>query len=116
MAKAIDWLYFRPSCTTCKRANGYLDQVGAKVKEQVNATKTKYGPDQALTLLEGIDKVVAMKGAKVTVFDLKKERPEDAELMAHLIGPTGNLRAPTARVGRTLLVGFNEEAYQQYVG
>ena len=37
-------------------------------------------------------------------------------LLAYLMGPTGNLRAPTARVGRTLLVGFTEEAYREYVG
>ena len=28
-----------------------------------------------------------------------------------MLGPTGNLRAPTARVGKTVLVGFNEDAY-----
>ena len=43
--------------------------------------------------------------------DLKKSRPGKAELLALLLGPTGGLRAPTLRVGRTLLVGFNEKAY-----
>jgi hypothetical protein len=28
-----------------------------------------------------------------------------------MLGPTGNLRAPCLRVGKTVLVGFNEEAY-----
>jgi hypothetical protein len=28
-----------------------------------------------------------------------------------MLGPTGNLRAPTARVGKVVLVGFNEDAY-----
>ena len=31
-------------------------------------------------------------------------------------GPTGNLRAPTLRKGTTLLVGFNEETYQEHFG
>jgi hypothetical protein len=43
--------------------------------------------------------------------DLKTSPPERAELLALLLGPTGGLRAPTLRVGRTLLVGFSEEAY-----
>ena len=43
--------------------------------------------------------------------DLKVSRPGRAELLALLLGPTGGLRAPTLRVGRTLLVGFSEEAY-----
>jgi hypothetical protein len=33
-----------------------------------------------------------------------------------MIGRTGNLRAPTARVGRTLLVGFNADAYRRVLG
>jgi hypothetical protein len=28
-----------------------------------------------------------------------------------LLGPTGNLRAPTLKVGRTLVVGFGEAVY-----
>ena len=32
------------------------------------------------------------------------------------MGPTGNLRAPTARIGTTLVVGFNDEAYRELLG
>jgi len=28
-----------------------------------------------------------------------------------MLGPTGNLRAPTLRNGKTLVVGFDEEVY-----
>lgn len=28
-----------------------------------------------------------------------------------MLGPTGNLRAPTLVAGKTLLVGFNEDEY-----
>ena len=58
-----------------------------------------------------MDTLIAAKGKKVETFDLKTDRPDDATLLARMMGPTGNLRAPTARVGRTLVVGFNEEAY-----
>jgi hypothetical protein len=82
----------------------------------VNATRTRLGPDEALKLLAGVDRLVAARGKAVAVFDLKKERPDDETLLAHLLGPTGNLRAPTARVGKTLLVGFNDDAYKQVLG
>jgi len=36
--------------------------------------------------------------------------------VAAMLGPTGNLRAPTAKVGSTLLVGFNEDAYDDAFG
>jgi hypothetical protein len=83
------------------------------VAETVNATKTRIGADDALKLLAGMTRLVAAKGKKVEVFDLVNDRPDDEELLARLLGPTGNLRAPTARVGTTLLVGFNLDAYSQ---
>jgi hypothetical protein len=30
-----------------------------------------------------------------------------------MLGPTGNLRAPTLRAGRTLLVGFDEDTWSR---
>ena len=36
--------------------------------------------------------------------------------MDALLGPTGNLRAPTLRVGKTLLVGFDESSYVDVLG
>ncbi len=60
--------------------------------------------------------MIAAKGKKVVIFDMKKDPPKDAELSSHLLGPTGNLRAPTARVGSTLVVGFEEGAYDSVLG
>lgn len=84
--------------------------------ETVNATKTRFTAAEALKLLDGIDTLIATKGKKVETFDLKSDRPDDAALLARLMGPTGNLRAPTARVGRTLVVGFNPEVYADVLG
>jgi hypothetical protein len=47
---------------------------------------------------------------------MKKAPPDDDTLAAAILGPTGNLKAPTLRIGKTLLVGFNEEAYRQVLG
>jgi len=63
-----------------------------------------------------VRRFVAMRGKNIVDFDLTKERPDDETLLKHLIGPTGNLRAPTVRVGDTLAVGFNEEAYRKLLG
>jgi hypothetical protein len=45
-----------------------------------------------------------------------KDPPDDDTLAAHLLGPSGKLRAPTVRRGRTLYVGWNEEAYRTLTG
>jgi hypothetical protein len=56
------------------------------------------------------------KGKKLETIDLKKNRPEDDAILSLIIGPTGNLRAPTLKVGKTMLVGFHEEAFEQVFG
>ena len=77
----------------------------------VDANKTKFGADEVIKMLDGIDNLVVAKGKTVVEFDLSDSKPDDETLLGYLLGPTGNLRAPTARVGSTLLVGFNESAY-----
>ena len=86
------------------------------ITEQVDAKKVRKGPDEALELARGANRVVIAKGKKVLDYDMKKEAPEDDDLIKGLIGPSGNLRAPTFVVGKTLLVGFHPEAYEEVFG
>jgi hypothetical protein len=62
-------------------------------------------------VLKDVDELYVMKGPKVVHVDLKRQKPGAAELLGLLLGPTGNLRAPTVRTGRTLLVGFDAKTY-----
>lgn len=80
--------------------------------EQTDATKQRKGRDEALKLAKTAKRVVVGRGKKVVVLDMQQAPPDD-ELAALLLGPTGNLKAPTLRLGDTLLVGFSEEAYRQ---
>ena len=82
----------------------------------VNASKEKIGPEEALELVRKHTKLVAAKGKKVVEFDLKKDAPEDEEITKLVIGPSGNLRAPTWIRGKTIVVGFNEDAYDAIFG
>lgn len=79
----------------------------------VDATRERRGHDEALKLARSVPRVVAARGKKVVVFDMTNDPPTDETLAAHLLGPSGNLKAPTLRFGDTLLVGFGEEAYRQ---
>jgi hypothetical protein len=55
------------------------------------------------------------RGKNIVTFNMNNEPPEDAVLAAHVLGPTGNLRAPALQKGKTLLVGFNEGAYKDFL-
>lgn len=89
-------------------------EIGAK--QEVNAKKETYQAAEALELVKSVNEVYAAKGKKVVHFDLKKDQPTEEELKKVLLGPTGNLRAPTLRKGKTLIVGFNEETYTNIFG
>jgi arsenate reductase-like glutaredoxin family protein len=74
------------------------------------------GPRDARALLEGASELIAAKGKKVERIDLRKGLPDRATVARLMIGPSGNLRAPTLRVGRKILVGFDEQSYRQVLG
>lgn len=77
----------------------------------MNATKERFGATDLPALFTGATKVLVAKGKNVTVLDLSKA--DDAERLADLaLGPTGNLRAPAIRMGKTWLIGFHEETYR----
>ena len=82
----------------------------------MNASKEKYDGDAALALVRESSKLVAAKGKKVVSFDLKKDKPSDDEILKVVLGPSGNLRAPAWKRGKTLVVGFNAEAYDDILG
>ncbi len=79
----------------------------------VNAGTARLGRADALRLAEASSRVIVARGKKVVAFDMVRDPPDRATLLKALLGPTGNLRAPTIRRGKTLLVGFSEERYAE---
>ena len=64
-------------------------------------------------MLSGLKKVHAARGKNIVSVDLTKEQFTAEMVTKLLLGPTGNLRAPAFRVGKNLVVGFNEGLYEQ---
>lgn len=63
----------------------------------------------ALALLKGITDLYVAKGKKTIHFDLANARPSDDEILKHILGRSGTLRAPAIRKGSVMVVGFNSE-------
>jgi arsenate reductase-like glutaredoxin family protein len=101
---------------TCKKAQGFLESKAVQVGDQADASKNRKGREEALKLAKTADKIVVARRKKIVAFDMKKDPPDDDTLAGYLLGPTGNLKAPTLRKGKTLLVGFSDEAYGQVLG
>ena len=81
-----------------------------EVKDRTPASRKLQASDSR-DLLGKASKLIALKGKKVTEFNVAKEISEDA--VAAMLGPTGNLRAPTIRLGKKLIVGFNQEIFER---
>lgn len=99
---------------TCGKTQEFLAKAGVPVQTQEDAKKKIRGADGARELLKDADEIYVAKGKNVVHFDLKSAKA--AEVVPMMLGPTGNLRAPTLRKGRTLVVGFNRETYEKLFG
>ena len=55
--------------------------------------------------------MIVAKGKKLDEWKPAGKAP--AAVVDTMVGSTGNLRAPCLRVGKTLVVGFNEDAYTE---
>ncbi len=85
------------------------------VQETVSANK-KLGRDDALAMARQAQRLIAAKGKKVTAVEMASDAPSDEELAKLMLGPTGNMRAPTLRVGETLVVGYNDQVFNDELG
>lgn len=85
------------------------------VVEQIDARKEKYGAQDAIKLARAATELWSAKGKKIVHYNLKKDNPTDEELIKVLMGPSGNLRAPTFRRGKKLFVGFHDEELAKFL-
>jgi len=83
-----------------------------EAKSETNAKKETLGREGAIGLLKTAHSLSVAKGKKIVEVDLKKNDLTEEELLKLVLGPTGNLRAPTLSVGNRVVVGFNQEMYE----
>jgi hypothetical protein len=83
------------------------------VNEVVDARKERIDADQAWAMLKSAKSVIIAKGKKFQTFVPESDGQE--AIMKQAMGPSGNLRAPTYRVGGEYVIGFNAELYGDWV-
>ena len=76
-----------------------------------SATKEPLEGSKALSVLENVNRIYVAKGRKVIDMDLSQDEAEESELLELLLGRSGKLRAPTIRVGGSLMVGYSQEMF-----
>ena len=84
------------------------------MNEITNASKEKIDANQACEMIKSASSIHVAKGKKTISWNPKSDDRE--EILKTVMGPSGNLRAPTWKIGSDILVGFSEEQYQQVLG
>ena len=84
------------------------------MNEITNASKEKIDANQAWEIIKNVSSIHVAKGKKTISWNPKSDDRE--EILKTVMGPSGNLRAPTWKIGSDILVGFSEEQYQQVLG
>lgn len=92
---------------------GVLEEKKIVIDHEVNAAKETITGDGIWELVKKSEKIVVASGKKIIEFTPNDDRDE---IFAKIAGRTGNLRAPTLKVGGSFYIGFNEEMYTERIG
>ena len=97
-----------------------MEEHQLEVNTVTDAKKETIVAEEGLKLAAAANAVHAAKGKKLVSFALKagklQDEATDEDLRKAIIGPSGNLRAPTIWVGKTMYVGFTDELYGLLLG
>ncbi|MCI5126459.1 MAG: hypothetical protein D3925_18760 [Candidatus Electrothrix sp. AR5] len=83
-------------------------------QEVVEARKEKISADAAWALLGAAQEVIVGRGKRFEVFAPAQDDKET--ILKACLGRTGNLRAPTLKIEKRVIVGFNDALYEQFIG
>ena len=97
---------------SCTRSQEFLETNGFAVKETINA-KAKLDSNDALKLAKAANEVICAKGKKIVHFKMS-DNPKKEDLLKHMLGPTGNLRAPAIVRGKKLYIGFPQGGFDGF--
>lgn len=77
----------------------------------MDARKSKIDVQQAWEIVKDAKNICVAKGKKVVNFSQVADEKE--AVLKQIMGPSGNLRAPTLQINNQLIIGFNPEMYEE---
>ena len=79
------------------------------IENIVDARKEKYDAEGAWELIHTAKEIITAKGKKVQNWNPQED--DKASILKQVMGPSGNLRAPTLHLKDMFIIGFNPELY-----
>lgn len=112
---SIEWYYQRAGCTACAKAREFLADYELDIREQVDARRTRIGPSDVGKVVKDADLLLVSDGRSVRRYELKRAH-DRSDMLARMVGPTGNLRAPTLKRNGLVVVGYHADSMRELVG
>lgn len=79
-----------------------------------DARTIKIDSQEAWDLIKAARSITTTKGDKVQNWNPHSD--DKSEILRHVMGPSGNLRAPTLQMNNEFIVGFNVKLYENRLG
>ncbi len=86
------------------------------IRGVVDARKERIGSGELAPVFEGVKRLIVLRGKAVKEINITETPPDSAEFERAVLGPSGNLRAPTLRSASTAIVGFNADVFADVLG
>ena len=109
----IDWTYLRKGWKSCKKSQEVIETHQVSIKDVVDARKERIDARKAWGLPHKAKSINTAKGKKVEKWNPSSD--DKAAILQRVMGPSGNLRAPTYRIKDEFVVGFNPELYDKWM-
>jgi len=90
-----------------------LAENNIRIDKTVEARTASIAGAQAWELLQGAEEILVGQGKEVRILHPASDSRE--EILGLCLGRSGTLRAPTLKMGRRFLVGFNDGMYRTYL-
>ena len=89
----------------------FLDTHSLQPESRTDARKEQMDATAVWDLMGSAERIVVAKGRRVETFVPTEDTQES--ILKVVMGRSGNLRAPTVRIGDSFFVGFNNALYDQ---
>lgn len=80
------------------------------MKTVVDARKERFDAGAVWEMIKGADAVTTAKGKKIQTWNPTTDDKDT--ILKQVMGPSGNLRAPTLRLENRFIIGFNDDLYK----
>lgn len=111
-------LYWLPNCSTCQKAEKFLENQNVKVSEFRNLKENPLSRDGVEKLAEksgGADKLFSRRAIKYREMKLNERELSENEMLDLMSSEYTFIKRPVLVSGESAIAGFSEKSYKEFL-